>query len=120
MIDLDKFLYFNCPDECGQLAIPCSLRMILNNDVFFCDACGCEFQASVYPQWLPNAVCAENDSNSMIHKDIMVVLYSYLYGNGPCPAENVISQLLQADLNLWTLFPIDKIFILNFLIDNEA
>ena len=32
MIDLDKILYFSCPDECGQIAVPyngnCKMKTI--------------------------------------------------------------------------------------------
>ena len=35
--------------------MPCSLRMILNKDVFLCEACGCEFYGEDFPEWLLHA-----------------------------------------------------------------
>lgn len=117
---LDDVINFSCPAECGQLAVPCSLRMILNNEIFFCEACGFEFQPSEFPRWLPGASCARTDKDSAA-KEMMCALYSYLYAGGPCPSESIISQLLKEDLTLWRLFPVSRIAISDIpaLLDNE-
>ena len=109
MIDFDKEIMFSCPEECGQIAVPCTLRMILNNEVFSCDCCGCEFQGSVFPDWLSHAVCNVNGKDQKALQKMMIAVYSYLYANGPCPDENTISQLLENNLEFWPLFPQKKI-----------
>ena len=103
---LEKIIYFSCPDECGQIAVPCSLQMVLNNETFFCEACGCEFQASAFPAWLAQAVCIDNEGDTSL-ADMIRDVYSYLYANGECPSRNILSKILKADRNLWRLFPPD-------------
>ena len=118
---LDDVIDFSCPAECGQLAVPCSLRMILNNEVFFCDACGFEFQLSEFPQWPLNASCAREHNDSPV-KEMIRAVSAYLYAGGPCPSENIISQLLQEEPALWKLFPTDKLpasDLLNLLRNKE-
>jgi hypothetical protein len=118
---LDDVINFSCPAECGQLAVPCSLRMILNNEVFFCEACGFEFQLSEFPQWPLNASCAREHNDSPV-KEMIRAVSAYLYAGGPCPSENIISQLLQEEPALWRLFPADKLAasdLLNLLRNKE-
>ena len=111
---LDDVVNFSCPAECGQLAVPCSLRMILNNELFFCEACGFEFQPSEFPQWLLDAACAREHNDSPV-KEMIRAVSAYLHAGGPCPSENIISQLLQAEPALWKLFPTDKLAVSDLL-----
>ncbi|MBR4663159.1 MAG: hypothetical protein IKO93_04735, partial [Lentisphaeria bacterium] len=83
--------------------------MILSNEFFSCDCCGCEFQGNDFPQWLSHAVCIANGKEQTALRDMMIAVYAYLYADGPCPNDNMMSQLLENNLDLWTLFPRDKI-----------
>lgn len=108
MADLDKLIYFSCPDGCGQLGVACSIRMILDDAPFICESCGCEFHGRDFPGWLLNAACGTEQKKSPEY-EIMVMLFAYLRANGSCPSETVLSQLLRADRALWKLFPAEKI-----------
>ena len=121
MADLDKLIYFSCPDGCGQIGVACSIRMILDDAPFFCESCGCEFHGKDFPDWLANAACGPEQSKSPEY-EIMVTLFSYLHANGTCPSANIISQLIAADRALWKLFPAEKLApadILNLLQEEE-
>ena len=98
MIDFDKEIMFSCPAECGQLSVPCSLRKILDKEIFFCDCCGCEFQGSDFPDWLSHAVCIAGDKDRQALRDMMIAVYSYLYANGKCPDENQITAIKSLSL----------------------
>ena len=108
MIDLEKFIDFSCPDNCGQIAVGCSLRMILDDGTFFCESCGCEFRGSDYPRWLAAASCSADQKRAPEY-GAMVALYAYRHAGGGPPAKNIISALLKADRSLWKLFPPDKL-----------
>lgn len=104
-MNIDKELQFSCPDECGQIAVSCSIRMILENSSFFCDACGCEFQGTVYPSWLSTASHhLLRPEESQLCKS-MQALYLYIYAGGCCPANSFLTELLIAYPQYWHLFP---------------
>ena len=108
-MDLDRTCYFSCPNECGQLATPCSLRMILENSMFFCEACGFEFCGSDFPEWLGHASFAQGDKNTKELQKTMAEVYSFLYNSGSCPDEKILNQLLAENRDLWKLFPQEKL-----------
>ena len=105
MIDIDKELVVTCPNECGQIAVACSLRMILENRSFLCEACGCEFQGAQHPTWLTSATTHQlNNSDRQLFKD-MQVLFAYRYADGNCPSTAFLEELLLQYPQYRQLFP---------------
>ena len=108
-MNIDKEILLTCPDECGQIAVPCSIRMILDNQAFFCESCGCEFQGTVFPGWLGSASHLRlSKEDEQLHKN-MQVLYSYFYAGGAKPASSFMEELLQQHPEYWRLFPANVI-----------
>ena len=108
-MNIDREILLTCPDECGQIAVPCSIRMILDNQAFFCESCGCEFQGTVFPGWLGSASHLRlSREDEQLHKS-MQVLYSYLYAGGAKPAPLFMEELLQQHPQYWRLFPANVI-----------
>jgi len=120
-MDLDKTIDFSCPDECGQAATECSLRMILENSLFFCSSCGFNFYGADFPEWLGHASFIPGDRNTRELVNAMVEVYNFLYGSGSCPNEKVLNQLLAAKSDLWKLFPQEKLALIDLsgLADDE-
>ena len=109
MINIDKELLVTCPDECGQIAVACSLRMILENQSFICDACGCEFQGTMYPTWLETASHNRLNQADMQLFKAMQGLFKYLYAGGACPSGDFLEELLLSNPQYWQLFPVNSI-----------
>ncbi|MBQ7178453.1 MAG: hypothetical protein IJS08_13645 [Victivallales bacterium] len=108
-MNIDKEILLTCPDECGQIAVPCSIRMILDNQAFFCESCGCEFQGTVFPGWLDSASHLRlSREDEQLHKN-MQVLYSHLYAGGAKPSSSFLEELLQQHPEYWRLFPANVI-----------
>ena len=108
-MNIDKELLVTCPDECGQIAVACSLRMILDNQSFICDACGCEFQGTIYPTWLSVALHNRLDQTDLKLFQDMQVLYAYLYAGGTCPSNDFLESLLLSNPQYWQLFPVNNL-----------
>ena len=109
MMDIDKELFITCPEECGQFAVTCSFRRILENHSFLCEACGCEFQGASYPAWLNTAShCPLDPLDMQLFKD-MQSLYAYLFAGGNCPSADFLEQLLLSYPQYWRLFPSESI-----------
>ena len=108
-MDLERTIDFSCPNECGQIATACSLRKILENSPFSCEACGFEFYGADYPEWLDHASFAPDDRKTRELKKAMVTVYSFLYDSESCPNEKPLNQLLAKQKDLWKLFPQEKL-----------
>ena len=104
-LDLDRELFFSCPNGCGQIAVACSLKGILDNQDFFCDACGCQFQGSLCPDWLDNASHLAFSRDDQAHFALLKDYYKYCYANGPIPTPRHLNALLDEYPQYWRLFP---------------
>jgi len=104
-MNIDRELVFSCPEECGQIAVTCSLRMILENQSLVCDACGCEFQGTLAPAWLASATHRPLPPEDRQLLQNMRLLFAYLYAGGSCPPATVLEDLLLSYPQYWQLFP---------------
>ena len=64
MLDLDKSLDFSCPEGCGQIAVSCTLRDILEGRPLVCASCGAEFHPADHPD---NPVDEDKPVHAMFH-----------------------------------------------------
>ena len=104
--DIDKELAVAGPCECGQMAVTCSIRMILEKQLFFCDACGFEFTGEEYPDFFENTVgVVSNNIEQQLFSD-MKELYSFIHGASSNIRGNVLTRLLDDHPQYLDLFPV--------------
>ena len=104
MLDLDKSLDFSCPEECGQIAVSCTLRDILEGRPLVCASCGTEFHPADHPGWLKQAGhLAFQPADKKLHK-AMQSLADYLYHGGKTPPADVLGVLLTVRPDDWRKF----------------
>lgn len=104
-IDIDRELTIAGPCECGQLAVACSIRMILEKELFCCEACGSEFYGEEYPAFSENILsAAKTKKDKQLLSDIKE-LYSFIYGGSSCVAGDLLKRLLKNHPQYTELFP---------------
>ncbi|MBR4612790.1 MAG: hypothetical protein IKO40_08750, partial [Kiritimatiellae bacterium] len=85
--------------------------MVLENQTFFCDSCGCEFQGNLCPDWLDTASHFSFSRPDQAYFALLHDYYNYFYANGPIPTQRHISQLLDDYPHYWQFFPCDKLSV---------
>ena len=104
MIDIDKGITVSGPCGCGQIAVVCTLRMILEKQTFFCDACGTEFSGEETPSFLSEAAAlTKNEEERRLFAD-MQELSSFIYGSSGKISVDLVKRLLSAHPEYRSLF----------------
>lgn len=106
---IDKEFSFNGPCGCGQIAVNCSVRMIVERRSFFCEACGFEFSGSEFPDFLELA-----GKTAMVNQDLLLFsdmkrLYAFFYGTAGEISQSVVSRVLKGHPEYFDQFPLAQI-----------
>lgn len=104
-IDIDRELTIAGPCECGQLAVACSIRMILEKELFCCEACGSEFYGEEYPSFFEETVSNAQTTDQRQLFSCMKQLYSFIYGSSNQITGDFLSKLLKDHPQYTELFP---------------
>ena len=104
-IDINRELTIAGPCECGQLAVACSIRMILEKELFYCEACGTEFSGDEYPSFFEGTVSNIQTEDERQLFSYMKQLYSFIYGATNQIAGDFLSKLLKDHPQYMELFP---------------
>lgn len=106
MIDIEKEIRVSGPCKCGQIAVVCTLKMLLEKQTFFCEACGTEFSGDDFPSLFDDSVSsAKNSVESQLFSDVKE-LFSFIYGSSDQISSDLIKRLLSKHPEYRSLFPL--------------